>query len=134
MSLYRPPLHLISQTDTYTQKAVKDALLGVTWEYFYTGKRNNNTDNIELSVTTLILDSEENIFLRSCQYTGQKHTWKEVIKDQLKKHLKNVGVEEGFANSEVRYFEASQDQYLSESKYELKVLELIAKVNRSRER
>jgi hypothetical protein len=66
-----------------------------------------NSDNIELNVSTVIIDADENLYLRSYHYSGQKDTWKEVIKDQLIQHLKDIGVENGLVRSEIRYFEIS---------------------------
>lgn len=134
MPLYRPPLLLRSQDDRSTATEVGNALEGLTTDYFYTGRRPGKSDNLELDVCTLIIYADENIFFRSCHYSGQKHTWKEVIKNQLKKHLKEIGVEEGIANSETRYFEVSKDNYFLVEKFEMKVIDIIAKINRSKEK
>jgi len=58
------------------------------------------------------MDAYENLYLRSCNYSIQKYTWKEVIKDQLIQHLKDIGVEIGLVRSETRYFEVSPEQHL----------------------
>jgi len=80
-----------------------------------------NSDNIELNVTTVIMDSEENLYLRSCNYSGQKDTWKEVIKNQLIQHLKDLGVENGLVRSETRYFEVSPERHCKKEQYEIKL-------------
>jgi len=92
-----------------------------------------NSYNIELNVTTVIMDSEENLYLRSCNYSGQKDTWKEVIKDQLIQHLKDLGVENGLVRSETRYFEVSPEQHLPIEKYETRLLDFISKVERKKD-
>jgi len=86
-----------------------------------------------LNVTTVIMDSEENLYLRSCNYSGQKDTWKEVIKEQLIKHLKDLGVEYGLVKSETRYFEVSPEQHLPIEKYESRLLEFISKIERKQD-
>ena len=78
------------------------------------------------------MDADENLYLRSCNYSGQKYTWKTVIKDQLKNHLKDLGVEFGMVNSETRYFEVSPGQHYKKEEYENKLLEFIEKLNRER--
>lgn len=128
MSLYHPPLLLTKQSDINSRPQIEDALKGFTYSYFYTGKRLGNSNNIDLEVSTLIMDSEENQFLRSCLYTGQKESWKEVIKQQLIKQLKDIGVESGFIKSETRYFEVSKDYNLSREGYEIKLLDISAKI------
>ena len=132
MTLYRPPLLLKNQTDRSTHPLIEDALQGLKHAYFYSGKRLGNSDNIELEVTTIIFDNSDNLFLRSCNYTGQKHTWKEVIKEQLVKHLLTLDVEKGIVNSETRYFEVTPEYHLPKEKYENELLNYIAKVNRKR--
>jgi len=130
MPLYKPPLLLKSKKDTSTQSQIEDALKGLEYSYFYNGKRMGNSDNIELNVTTVIMDANENLYLRTCNYSGQKNTWKEVIKDQLIRHLKDLGVENGLIRSETRYFEVSPEQHLPIEKYEGRLLDFISKVER----
>lgn len=83
---------------------------------------------VEIEVSTLVIDADEQMYLRSCEYAGQKEDWKEAIKAQLVKHLQNIGVEPGFVGSETRYFEVSNDNHLSLERYEIKLLDLIAKI------
>jgi len=132
MPLCSSPLLLKSKKDIGTQSLIEDALMGLEHNCFYNGKRLGNSDNIKLNVTTVIMDSEENLYLRSCHYSGQKDTWNEVIKDQLIQHLKDIGVENGLVRSETRYFEVSPGQHYKKQEYENKLLELIEKVNRER--
>lgn len=128
MSLYNPPLILRKQADVNSKLQIEDSLKGFDFSYFYTGKRLGHSNNIDLEVSTLIIDSEENQFLRSCLYTGQKEKWKEVIKQQLIKQLQDIGVEPGFIKSETRYFDVSKDHYLSIEKYQIRLLDVTAKI------
>ncbi|MCJ7757848.1 MAG: hypothetical protein MUP24_06835 [Gillisia sp.] len=75
----------------------------------------------------------KNLYLRSCNYSGQKYTWKTVIKEQLIKHLKDLGVEYGLVNSETRYFEDSPDQHLPIEKYKSRLLDFFSKIERKQE-
>lgn len=133
MPLYRPPLRLRSSRDIGKHKELKEAINGFTFDYFYTGEREGKSDNINLNVVTQVMDWQENIFIRECEYSGQKHEWKEAINNQLIKHLKDIGIEEGFVNSETRYFEVSKENHFPLAKYEMKLLDLIAKANRAEE-
>jgi len=128
MTLYRPPLLLKNKKNLSTIPSIEDALKGIEYSYFYTGSRLGKSNNIELDVCTVVMDSEENIFMSNCNYSGQKETWKEVIKEQLIKHLAEIGVEPGIVKSETRYFEVSSDMHISKEKYELKVLEVISQI------
>ena len=109
MPLHSLPLLLKSKKDVSIQSHIEDALKGLKRSYFYNGKRLGNSNNIELNVTTVIMDADENLYLRSCNYSVQKGIWKEVIKDQLIQHLKDLGVETGLVRSETRYFEVSPE-------------------------
>lgn len=129
MPLYRPPLLLKSFRDISTQKELNEALNRFTMDYFYTGEREGR-ENITLNVVTQVMDWQENIFIRECEYSGQKHEWKTVIKNQLIKHLKEIGVEEGLVKSQTRYFEVSKDKYFPPPEYESKLLDLIAKAKK----
>ena len=100
MPLYSPSLLLKSKKDISSQSQIEDALRGLEYSYFYNGKRLGYSDSIELNVTTVIMDADENLYLRSCNYSGQKDIWKEVIKNQLIQHLKDLGVENGLVRSE----------------------------------
>jgi len=68
MSLNSPPLLLKSKKDICSQSHIEDALKGLDHSYFYNGKRMGNSDNIELNVTSVIMDADENLYLRSCNY------------------------------------------------------------------
>jgi len=131
MSLYHPPLLLKSFRDINSKTEINEAINGLTLDYFYTGKREGNSDNITLNVVTVVMDWQENLFIRESEYSGQKDNWKNVIKNQLTKHLQDIGVEDGYVKSETRYFEVSQNKYNSSSEYESKLLDLIAKVKRA---
>jgi len=88
MPLHSPPLLLKSKKDICSQSHIENALKGLEHSYFYNGKGLGNSDNIELNVTTVIKDADENLYLRSCHYSGQKDTWKEVIKRPTNKTFK----------------------------------------------
>lgn len=128
MPLYNPPLLLKSTNDINSRFQIDDALKGLEYSYFYTGKRLGQSNIIDLEVSTLIMDADENQFLRSCLYSGQKDTWKNVIKEQIKQHLIDIGVEEGFVRGETRYFNVSKDYHLPPEKYLSKLLDVIAKI------
>ncbi|UJH91673.1 hypothetical protein LZ575_03015 [Antarcticibacterium sp. 1MA-6-2] len=77
---------------------------------------------------TLITESKTNLYLRSCYYSGDKATWKDVIKEQLKEHLSTIGLEEGLVKSETRYFEVSPDKHLELERYEATIRDLTHKI------
>ncbi len=74
------------------------------------------SNNIELDVCRVIIDSEENILMSNCNSSGQKETWKDVIKEQLIKHIAEIGVEPEILKIETRYFEVSSDMHHTKEK------------------
>lgn len=78
MTLYRPPLLQKSKKDINIQPEIKDALKGFEHSYLYTVGRIGNGGNIELDVCTIVMDSEENLYLRMGHYSGQKEPGKKL--------------------------------------------------------
>ena len=132
MDLYRPPLLEKSRQDFKTAPHIKEALKGLKVEYHYTGERIGQ-DLIELTVCTLIEDDSENLFLRLCTYRGLKDKWKDVIINQVKQHLLELDVEEGFIKSETRYLEVKPEKHLDRENFEKMYNILKAKVNKKKD-
>ena len=133
MSLYKPPLLLKSQRNISTHSEIKGALEELSIDYFYSGKRSGKSNYIEIAVCSVIRHSVKDLFLKSCYYSGERQTWKKVIKDQILNHLLEIGIETGFARSEVRYFEVTPDQYMNPEEYERRLKELMVTINREKE-
>lgn len=127
---YYAPLRFRTQRDFNSRDHVENSLNRIEHGYFYHGKRIGKDTLIDLSVCTYIVEAEENLFLRSCLYSGDRGEWKEIIKQQLIKHLQDIGVENGIAKAETRYFEVENGKQVTKETYEKELLELMAKVAR----
>ncbi|MDT0685586.1 hypothetical protein [Autumnicola psychrophila] len=113
MMIYNPPLLLRSQDDMFAQNRIKNTLLGFNWDFIYTGKYiDKQKTQIELSVSTWVIDHDENLYMRCCTYSGNRSTWKQVIKDQLYKMMGEIDIEVNLIKSETRYFMITQEKYI----------------------
>lgn len=132
MPLYNPPLRLSRKEEWNTASKILNALEGFKLDYFYTGKRIGK-NLIELQVCTIIEDSGDNIFLRSCDYSGNKDKWKEVILNQIQNQLRVLGVDEGFVKAETRYLEVENAKHLPADSFENQKREFLHKVKSKKE-
>ena len=128
MSLYNPPLRLSKSEEWNTASSITNALGVFNIDYFYTGKRLGK-ELIELSVCTVVEDAEDNLFLRHCQYSGKKENWKEVIEEQLKSQLRDLGIDEGFVKAEMRYWEVEGEKHCKKEILENRKRELIHQIS-----
>lgn len=115
-----------SREDLQDVPAVVDELSGFEFGYFFSGRRvKPGSKMVELAVVTWIRDVMENQFLRKCTYyMGPGKLWKITVERQLRRHMKDVEVSDGFIQSELRFFEAEKELYLEPEAFEKKFLEL----------
>lgn len=73
-----------------------------------------------------------NFSFGTCLYSGNKDRWKNIIEDQLKNHLRDLGVEEGFVKAETRYFTVENEKHLDQEKFESRERDIIQKITRKR--
>lgn len=105
------PLREIGRVDHHPQVAIKDGMAGVEFDYYFTGKRMGTNGQIELSVTSIIKDSDNNIYYRTCRYLGHKEGWKKCIKSHIFKHLQDLGVGIMLVRAMTADFEADKRKY-----------------------
>ena len=80
--------------------------------------------HINLSVSTWVLDSEENLYMRCCTYSGNRTNWIEVVKDQLYNLMGELDSEVNLIKSETRYFTITKEKYIKPEHYNKKLLDL----------
>ncbi len=85
-------LREIGRVDHHPRKGIKDGMKGVTFDYHYTGQRIGSKGQIEISVTSIVTDCENNIFYRTCRYLGHYEEWKRCIRSHIIRHLSDLGI------------------------------------------
>jgi len=125
-------LKLRNKIDLFSKQSIENELMEFTFNYFYTGSRvgYKPDGNIELFVTTYLVDANDNLFIRYAIYSGHKRYWKETIENQLRTMMKNIDVSEQFIKSSLRFHEVTQDKFQTTEKFETSFLDLKAKINK----
>ena len=86
------PLREIGRVDHHPKEQIQNAMEGVTFDYHYSGQRVGSVGQIELSVTSIITDWNNNIYYRTCRYIGHNEGWKDKVKAHIFQHLSDLGV------------------------------------------
>lgn len=116
--LYNPPLRESGRKDFYPKPEIEDSFRGVEYEYFYTGKKLGSGKQIELHVTSIVRDWEENVYIRKCWYSGNKEDWKKCIKEHIRKHLEDLATGHMLITSLMRDFEIKDEHFRTWENYE----------------
>lgn len=111
------PLFKMGGKDTGPPQGIEDCIRGVTFDYSYTGRREGK-DRIELHVTTVVMDWQEQVFTRKVWYIGDKSLWKDCIRQHLQGHLRDLNVDSLMVKRIMRDFEVSRDNFVDWERYE----------------
>ncbi|MGY5850968.1 hypothetical protein [Salegentibacter sp. F14] len=123
--LYRPPLRETARYDYFDQVDIFDDMLDFSFGYFYSGARQGpKAEVIDLAVVTWVMDFQENLFIRYCQYSGLKDAWKEKITEQMKIMMRDISISEGFIRRRLVDFEVGKEEFYKREPFEKKFLEL----------
>ena len=115
--LYQSPLREVQQQNIQPRSEILDCLKGVDFHYFFTGKRMGTGGEIELYITSNIIDWETNTFTRQSIYRGHKEKWRECIKKHITRHLQSLNVDAGIIRSMMRYFEVDEEKCMNWERY-----------------
>ncbi|QYA24690.1 hypothetical protein G3I01_03930 [Gramella sp. MT6] len=113
-----PPLKVRNYSDYFSKNKLNNELEDFELDYRFTGKRIGKSGEIELFVITSVVDAKDNMFVRTCEYSGNKSGWKDAIKEQLSNLLSKIQVSKGFIDSKLRYLEITPENYLEPEKFE----------------
>lgn len=106
------------RTDFHPKSGIEESHRGVEFDFYYTGRRLGSGNLIELHVTTIIRDWEENIFLRKSWYSIDKNSWKDLICGHIRRHLIDLGVDKTIVLGLLRDFEIKEDHFRRWNEYE----------------
>lgn len=111
------PLKEAGRRDFHPKEGIEESLRGVSFDYFYTGKREGPSGQIELHITCVVTDWQENVFVRKAWFMGHKGNWKEVIRSFIIRHLEDLGTGNLLIKRMMQEFEVSQEKFMSWEKY-----------------
>lgn len=115
-----------STYDLFPCQEIVNDIEGFDIYCIFTGKQagKGRTGYIELAVTTYIIDSKENLFIRCCKYPGSRKGAKKAIKEQFIQMMNDLSVSNGMIQCEMRYFEVSNNKFVEPLKYNKKLFEI----------
>lgn len=116
--LYAPPLLERGRKDFHPNPEIEESIRGVEYEFFYTGKRLGSGKQIELHVTSMVRDWEENVYIRKSWYSGNKEEWKKCIEEHIRKHLQDLITGYTMIVGLMRDFEIKEEHFRTWEKYE----------------
>lgn len=105
----------IGRIDLHPKEVIEESLRGVEFEYFYTGKRAGG--GIELHVTSIIRDWDENVFIRKSWFKGSKSQWKITITRHIRTHLSDLHIGEMLVMRLMTDFQVSEENFREWDKY-----------------
>ena len=115
--LYDPPLRVKGKKDYHPKETIEDSIRGVEYDFYYTGKRRGTGKQIELHVTSIIRDWEENVFIRKAWYGGNRSTWKDCIREHVRKHLEDLNVGQLLTRRLMQDFEIRDEHFKKWEEY-----------------
>ena len=116
--LYNPPLREIGRKDFHPKKEIEESIKGVEFDYFYTGKRTGTSGQIELHITSIVRDWDQNTYTRKAWFMGNKERWKDCIRIHIIDHLNDLNTGKMLVMSLMRDFEVSKDNFQEWEKYD----------------
>lgn len=115
--LYDPTLVEWGRKDFHPKPEIEESIKGVKVEFFFTGKRLGSGNQIELHVTSIVRDWEENLFVRKAWYRGNKQTWRKCIEQHVRNHLEDLATGHMLIMSLMREFEIHEEHFKAWEKY-----------------
>ena len=105
------PLRESGRKDFHPKEAIEESIRGVEYDFYYTGKKMGSGKQIELHITSIVRDWEENVFIRKSWYHGNRETWKNCIKNHVKQHLTDLSTGRVLVMSLMRDFEIREEHF-----------------------
>ncbi len=113
-----PKLQERGRKDYHPKENIEESIRGVEYDFYYTGKRLGSGSQIELHITSIITDWEENVFLRKSWYSGEKQSWRSCLREHVRQHLEDLAVGSMMIMSVMRDFEVEKGTFKDWNAYD----------------
>lgn len=113
----RVPLRERGRKDFHPKPGIRNSIQGVSFDYYFTGRREGPSGFIELHITSVVTDWQENVFVRKAWFMGHKQTWKEVIRRFLLDHMDDLDTGIQLIKAKLREFEVDNNKFVPWEKY-----------------
>ena len=111
------PLREAGRKDHQPKSGIEDSLKGVKFDYYFTGKRVGPSGQIELHITSVVTDWQENVYVRRAWFMGHKKGWKEVIRLFILNHLDDLSTGIQLIKAMLRDFEVNNEKFVPWERY-----------------
>jgi hypothetical protein len=112
-----PALKEKGRKDYHPKEQIEESIRGVDFDFFYTGKKLGSGSLIELHVTSIVRDWEENVFIRKSWYSGYKKEWRECLREHVRQHLTDLCAGKMLVMSLMREFEVKEEHFREWKEY-----------------
>ncbi len=99
------------RNDLHPKESIDESIRGVEYDFFYTGKKLGSSREIELHITSIVRDWEENVYIRKSWYSGNKEKWRACLKNHIHQHLLDLGTGKTVAAGLLRDFEVKEEHF-----------------------
>ena len=114
----KSPLRLQKKSDHNSQPEIEESIRGVEFSFFYTGRRQaKGSAQIELYITSIITDWNQQQYIRKAWYMGDSKDWKKCIENHVRQHLLDVSAGAMLVMRMMQDFEVKQEHYKPWDKY-----------------
>lgn len=110
-------LRELGRKDSHPKTSIENSIRGVSFDYYFTGRREGPSGQIELHVTSVVTDWQENVYIRKAWFLGHKHHWKPVIRKFLLDHMDDLDTGIQLIKSLLREFEVDNRKFVPWEKY-----------------
>ena len=108
-------LEEVGRIDLHPKETIEESLRGVEFDHFYTGKRSGG--GIELHITSIVRDWDENVFIRKSWFKGSKKQWKSTIIKHIRSHLSDLHIGEMLVMRLMTNFNVSEENFREWDQY-----------------
>ena len=115
--MYNSPLRERGRKDLHPKEAIEESIRGVEFDFYYTGKRLGSGKHIELHITSIVRDWEENVYIRKSWYDGNKKNWRACIKNHVRQHLIDLSSGAMLIMHLMRDFEVREEHFKKWTSY-----------------
>lgn len=112
------PLREQGRKDSHQNPSIENSIKGVHFDYYFTGRREGHSGQIELHLTSVVTDWQENVYIRKAWFIGYKRGWKNTVRDFLLEHMDDLNTGIQLIQALLRDFEIDNAKYVAWEKYE----------------
>lgn len=113
----KKPYRELGRIDYHPKERIEESVRGVEFDYYYTGRRRVPGGGVELHVTSVVRDWDENVYIRKARFRGKKSEWEQCITSHIRDHLEDLNAVDMLILAKMTNFKVRPDRYREWKKY-----------------